>query len=132
MTTPAYALSDFDINGTIVQARPVGWDGEDVDGFGNDISGNPVYPTLWVTTCPHCGNMVEIRKEEVFISEDNTEFCVKCNSCESGKPLKRIQFGQESGPDTAVFLDPIEAGLFSMEHDSKLLKQLDKELAKSL
>lgn len=133
MTTPAYALSDFDVNGVTVQARPTGWDGEDVDGYGNDIAGEPVYPNVWVTTCPSCGNMIEIKKEEVYVSEDGTEFCVKCNDCESGKPFKRLQFSQGSdGPDIAVFLDPIEAGLFSIEHDSELLKQLDEELAKSL
>lgn len=133
MTTPAYALSDFDINGTAIQARPVGWDGEDADGFGMDVAGEPVYPNAWVTTCPFCGNMVEVKKEEIYISEDGTEFSVKCDSCKSGKPFKRLQFDNDSdGPDTAVFIDPIKAGLFTMEHDDKLLEQLDKDLAKSL
>jgi len=134
MTTPAYALSDFNVNGTTIQARPTHWDGEDVDGVGNDIKGDPVYPDAWVTTCPFCGNMIEVKKEEVYISDDDVEFCIKCETCDSGKPQKRLQFSGETvaEPDAAAFIDPIDAGLFSMDHDKKLLKQLDKDLAKSL
>jgi hypothetical protein len=130
MTVPAYSLYDFNINGITIQARPSGWDGVDEDGCGNDINGNIVYPNEWVTTCPHCGYLVYIKKAEVYISTDNTQNSYRCDNCDAGKPQKSLQFVESSEPETATFLDPIESGLFSIEYDAKLLAELD-ELAKS-
>lgn len=101
-----------------VQARPVAWDKEIVDGFGNDKDGNEVTPVEFDATCPKCGNLVHFSTKDIYkVSGDDN---IKCGECFAGN---------ERAPD--LFKDPISAGVFKMDVDVDLLTKLDSKLAES-
>lgn len=136
--TECYKLVDVVCGGHQLQARPVGWDGEDVDGFGNDKKGYPVIAIEFHTTCPQCGNLVDFNKCDLYVGKDRSENNIKCETCGCGadflkpqhagnkkgiteKKIKLSAFGAEK----LIFRDPIADGLFDEEVDLELLKKLD-------
>ncbi len=123
-----YSLLEIHISNETLLARPVAWDVEDADGFGNDMNGNPINAVGWHTTCPSCGNLVEFGKEDIYVGRDGSEHNVKCCTCDSGKKFKKTQHLTPGSPETATYVDPITAGLFTVGYDLEVLEQLDEKL----
>jgi hypothetical protein len=136
--TECYKLIDVVCGGHKLQARPVDWDRQDVDGFGNDRKGEPVNAIGFHTTCPRCGNLIDFRRSTLYVGTDETENNIKCESCGCGTDFSKLQ-NEESGKETVerkievpiltakklVFRDPIADGLFDEEVDLNLLAKLD-------
>jgi len=141
--TECYKLIDIMCGGEQLQARPVDWDREVVDGFGNDQKGDPVNAIGFHTTCPSCGNLVDFKKCDLYVGKDKSENNIKCEFCGCGAEFDKSQYEGKEGEEVVekkiklpslkakrlVFRDPITDGLFDEEIDLKLLKKLD--LAKS-
>tara|TARA_R100001244_G_scaffold25113_2_gene25422 strand:- start:79985 stop:80398 length:414 start_codon:yes stop_codon:yes gene_type:complete len=130
----AYDLLYVTIGNEEVGARPTAWDAQDETGQGVDIAGKEINAIAWMTTCPGCGEMVDVLKPGLYIATDGTEFCFSCISCGAGKEVKKLQFSTEvevvkkETPDVAVFIDPIKEGLFDNEVDHDVLLSLDEGL----
>lgn len=123
-----YELITVQVKGETVLARPVAWDREIYDGEGNDAKGDPANPTEYQASCPHCGNLIHFSNDDIYegiTGADN----VKCEEC--GAHAKKADV--EDDPDTTsaiepkevTFLDPIADGLFDLDVDLDLLKELD-------
>lgn len=82
-SVPAYDLRRVNIDGTIVEARPIQWNGKIYDGQGNDADGNPVKATMYMTTCPKCGQMIQFKDTEIL--ETGNGDLVGCSNCGAGK-----------------------------------------------
>lgn len=78
MTTP-FDLVTVIIQGEEVLARPIEWDRAQHDRFGNDKDGTPMQPTVCVTTCPHCGGMVQFNMSDRYNGDH-----LKCTNCNAG------------------------------------------------
>lgn len=130
--TTCYEFIDVKLLGERIQARPVAWDREICDGFGNDKNGTPVVAIEFHATCPYCGNLVHFSKSDVYkdsFGEDN----IKCLTCHRGNEavasastvveevkvtLPTIQ------PKKQTFIDPIASGLFDLEVNMELLEKV--------
>lgn len=107
-----------------IQARPVKWDREIADGFGNDAQENPVKPTEFHATCPYCGNLVHFSVNDIYKDVYNNDN-IKCPTCYTGNETgKSVALSQGE-----IFIDPINKGIFGLEVNKELLDKLD--LAKS-
>jgi hypothetical protein len=124
-----YELIDVRIKNEMIQARPVAWDREICDGFGNDSKGVPVNSTEFHATCPFCGNLVHFAKTDIY-SKDN----IKCLECGAGNTKVEedevVVSTTPSAPKVVqpkrdVFQDPIESGLFDVDVDHELLERLE-------
>ena len=132
----AYDLIYVTVGDQQLGARPTVWDGKDETGFGQTIEGQPVEAVEWITTCPGCADLVNVIKDKLYISSDDTKLCFKCPTCETGKKFKEFQFlDEEEKAKKAVeivtaFIDPIKEGLFDHPIDHELLAKLDEESVK--
>ena len=66
-----YDLLEVQMYDEILFARPIAWDEEDADGFGNNEKGEPVKPVRWMSTCPKCGQLVEFDKTNMHFRGGN-------------------------------------------------------------
>ena len=66
-----------------VQARPIEWQEAPVDSLGNDQSGAPVKPTKYMTTCPHCAQLIKFGPSDLYDGVD-----LKCPECKAHTPPK--------------------------------------------
>jgi hypothetical protein len=104
-----------------IQARPVAWNKEIVDGFGNGSDGKPVSPTEFHATCPYCGNLIHFTVDDIFKDVNETDN-VKCLTCRSGnEAVEEVKKQAAIAPKTSIFIDPIATGLFDLEVDMDLL-----------
>ena len=105
-----YSLYQILIDGVEVNARPIAWSSEMVDGEGHDSAGNLVVPTEYETACPHCGQMVHF---SAGLSG------VKCAECGRGQnigvtpimpvvPLSPFQEPDEYVPIPVVTPTPVQ------------------------
>lgn len=137
--TSCYDLITIKLKNEIIQARPVAWDREIADGFGNDVRGNPVTAVEFHATCPYCGNLVHFTSDDIYKDKQEKDN-VKCLMCRAGsevgnvgapKELKKTLAGGPKAIESKVlvFIDPIADGLFDLEVDHDLLKELDSTKA---
>ena len=124
-----YELIDVKVKNEKIQARPVAWDREICDGFGNDSKGEPVNSTEFHATCPFCGNLVHFAKTDIGSKGD-----IKCHTCGAGKArTEEDEVVVSETPSTTkivqpkrdVFQDPIASGLFDVDVDHELLERLE-------
>ena len=66
-----------------VQARPIEWEQAPVDSLGNGASGEPVKPSKYMTTCPHCAQLIKFGPEDLYDGVD-----LKCPECKAHTPPK--------------------------------------------
>lgn len=105
------------IAGYELTARPIA--------FIYDNLNNPVDATLFETTCPECGNLIQFTRNDVI--NINNEMHVNCVKCDYGAVKNRKKdtiiiktgtFGQQlvsekiKVDDVCPFQDPIELGIF--------------------
>jgi hypothetical protein len=140
-----YDLIYVRVGSEVLQARPIAWDREVWDGEGNDREGNPVEAIEFVTTCPHCANLIQFKKDEIYYTSEadvsisdrwavgGAPTDVGCVTCGVGNPKLEVNDSVEEEPKIAVvrtsFKDPIADGLFGDEIDFTRLQTID--LAKS-
>jgi hypothetical protein len=112
MNTP-FDLKEVRIGRDIVHARPIAWDREDFDGFGNDKDGEQMKPVSFHTTCPACAQLVEFSPDSLFTGVDGSIDNLACGSCKAGverakdKPAVVAQIIETQSP----FVDPVAGGL---------------------
>jgi endogenous inhibitor of DNA gyrase (YacG/DUF329 family) len=75
-TETPWDLVKVNIGGIMIDARPIKWDGNPIDNEGRMATGIMVRPLLYMTTCPHCGQLIE------FKANHKT---AKCPSCGKGE-----------------------------------------------
>lgn len=127
--TTCYEFIDIKIKNEMIQARPVAWDREIYDGFGNDRHGKPVLATEFEATCPFCGNLIHFSKESIYKDSSKNDN-IKCQECNAGN-INVEDTGQVKTEKVAikankeVFIDPIASGLFDEEYDVELLKKVE-------
>lgn len=133
MTVDCYGLRYVTVSSEEVGARPIGWDSEDVNGFGTNSDGEEVRANKWMTTCPYCANLIEFGTNQVRRVVENKQFvadyicCPNCNAGEENLPDVEPQALDESDPvnvdemilssDIAEFVDPLEGDNFGFEID---------------
>lgn len=123
---PCYALIDVKIGSVEIKARPVGWNGADYDGQGNNANGEPLEAIAFHTTCPNCGNLVHFMSQEIYKSPDGAENNITCSGCGAGAEKAKIQPRDAA---KAWLKDPLADRTFSDEIvDLELLAKLDEEL----
>lgn len=123
-----YELIDVKIKSELIQARPIRWDREIADGFGNDKNGEPVESIEFHTTCPYCGNLIQFTRDSLFIDVMGNKYNITCLSCKAGNlPAMIENKGSERtiNPISMVFIDPIAEGLFDVEVDEERLLKLE-------
>jgi hypothetical protein len=124
-----YDLIDVIVSGGEVQARPIAWDGEDVDGQGHDAQGRQLLATRYHTTCPKCGQLVEFETDNIAwvpasgnspaSGHVNCVFCgpevVKANPTPLPPAPPATPVLIEKPIQPGPIIDPIVAGLFSLD-----------------
>lgn len=75
-----------------IQARPIEWEQAPVNSLGQDASGTPVKPSKYMTTCPHCAQLIKFSPNELYDGID-----LKCPSCKAHTP-PRGQVSSQSVP----------------------------------
>jgi hypothetical protein len=114
MSTP-FDLKEVRVGKEVVHARPIAWDREDADGFGNDKNGDPMQPTKFHTTCPACAQLMEFSPTDLFEGVDGSSDNLACASCKAGveraanKPAVIAKVVEIKSP----FVDPIANKLMS-------------------
>jgi hypothetical protein len=86
MSISAYDLIEIIVGPHESTARPIEWDGKDYDGQGNDEHGKPIGAIIYMTTCPGCAQLLQFKKEDLYIAADKTVNNVKCGICKLGRP----------------------------------------------
>lgn len=110
-----FDLKEFKIGKDTAYARPIGWDGVDADGCGNDKDGKPITAIRFAATCPACAQLVEFNASDMFKGSDNSENNIICLSCNAGveltpnKPAAIAKVVEIKSP----FVDPVAGGLMS-------------------
>jgi DNA-directed RNA polymerase subunit M/transcription elongation factor TFIIS len=85
----AYELRSVRIGNVKVESRPIQWDGKDYDGQGNDANGKPLVPTLYMTTCPKCGQMLQFSNSDITTANNvDSVICTHCSKTTKTKPVK--------------------------------------------
>ena len=119
--TTAYGLLNIIIKGQTVAARPIEWDKPDHTGHGQGRDGVELNPTKYVTTCPHCSQLLMFSPTELYIS-NNMPLNLMCTECGVGGPKSQNQTSPDmsmTAPDNepiVVFRDPIAEGLLSTDN----------------
>lgn len=122
---PCYALIDIKIGSVEIKARPVGWNGADHDGQGNNASGEPLEAIAFHTTCPKCGNLVHFMSQDIYRSVDGAENNIKCRECGSGAEESKIK----KNTPQAWIKDPLLDKSFGDDIiDTELLAKIDEKL----
>lgn len=80
-----YDLLEINVGQETLQARPIEWSGEIVDGYGNDSDGELVKAIKWMTTCPECADLIEFESKSIFVIDDDKH--VICQSCNMKPPI---------------------------------------------
>lgn len=80
---PAFELRRVCVVDEFVEARPIQWDGKDYTGDGRDQDGRLIQPTMYVTTCPKCGNMIQFGKDDIL--EEGDRDSIGCPNCHAGE-----------------------------------------------
>ena len=89
-----FDLSSVDVGGVIVDARPIEWDAEMVDGEGHNAAGEYVKPVKYETACPHCGQLIQFTPST----------SIKCQECRRGTDVILAEFIPE--PFESPFCNP--------------------------
>jgi hypothetical protein len=69
-----------------IQARPIEWEKAPVDSLGLDASGTPVKPSKYMTTCPHCAQLIKFSPSDLYDGID-----LKCPECKAHTPPSGLQ-----------------------------------------
>ena len=80
---PAFELRNICIGDEFVDARPTQWDGKDYTGQGRDKDGNLILPTVYITVCPKCAQMIQFTVKDIIKEEDKER--VICTNCRAGE-----------------------------------------------
>lgn len=114
MSTP-FDLKEVRVGKEVVHARPIAWDREDFDGFGNDKDGTPMQPIKFHTTCPACAQLMEFALPDLFKGVDGSSDNLVCATCKAGVdravdvPAAIAKVVEANSP----FVDPIANKLMS-------------------
>lgn len=81
--TITFDLITIVIKNEPVQARPIEWAEAPVDSLGNGTAGEPVKPTKYMTTCPHCAQLIKFGPLDLYDGVD-----LKCPECKAHTPPK--------------------------------------------
>lgn len=95
-----YDRMNVAIDGLVIWARPVQWNGEIVDAAGHLTDGALAAPLLYEGTCPHCAQLIMITAGLKS---------ARCGQCGRGTDVKLI----EDFPD--LFQDPGEYSVDNSE-----------------
>jgi len=135
----AYELKAVSIGDETVYARPVAWDQEDEDGFGNSKTGEPISAITWETVCPTCGQLLHFNASHVFSGN-----LVVCNVCGAGAEAAE-KFGDMKecqdllsepeevkteamaamNTETMLFCNPIAEGRIKLDINKETMDLLD-------
>lgn len=112
-----FDLKEVRVDNETVHARPIAWDREDFDGFGNDKAGNPMQPTQFHTTCPACAQLITFALSDLYVGVDGSLDNLVCGSCKAGveraadKPAVIAKVVAAKSP----FVDPIAETSMSLD-----------------
>lgn len=144
MTPDGYTLMPVYIGPHMVYSRPIEWNAEDVDGFGNDKEGKPVKAVRWHSTCPECAQLIDFDNSKIFT--DGKDLFVACEECGTGSTSEKTALSSAkveekddvfedeedlhdswlpmSKTTTSMFVDPISAGKIMIDVNLEMLDLL--------
>jgi hypothetical protein len=129
MSNVTFDLITIIIKEESVQARPIEWEKVPIDSFGRDSSGDPAKPSKYMTTCPHCAQLIKFSPADLYDGVD-----LKCPECKSCTPasmpqVQTIEQEMAAPPEiilhlkapasiegTGPFVDPIAEGRISTDN----------------
>jgi len=110
-----YDLAPIMVHQELIYARPVEWNGRDVDGYGHNDHGEELRAIMYAATCPYCANLLSIRSNDLVFDQKHfrMQFRSIAHIREHNKDcplLKKVNdlFQVEENPDIYVILDEEE------------------------